>query len=197
MTYLGATLYADGGLKKELNRKLGLAWADFSKLSRLWNHASLDRHRKIRIYKSVVISRLLYGLNTAWLNIAEIRRLNGFHCRCLRTILRIPPSFISRVPNADILAHAEEVPLGRQLLKQQLLLFGRLIRAPDTDPLRSLTFIEETTQLKSSICARRRGKPRNEWVLMLQKKCWNMGVNYHQNVYVENSWRRVIARYCT
>lgn len=34
MTYLGATLYADGGVKRELNRKLGAAWADFSKLSR-------------------------------------------------------------------------------------------------------------------------------------------------------------------
>ena len=82
-------------------------------------------------------------------------------------------------------------------LKKELILYGRLIRAPDTDPLRSLTFIEETTQLKSSICARRRGRPRNEWATMLQKKCWNNGADYHQNVYVEDSWRRVVARYCT
>ena len=40
MTYLGATLYGDGGVKRELNRELGTAWGDFSKLSRLWNHSS-------------------------------------------------------------------------------------------------------------------------------------------------------------
>ena len=31
MTYLGANFFADGGLKRELNRKLAAAWSDFQK----------------------------------------------------------------------------------------------------------------------------------------------------------------------
>ena len=33
MTYLGAAIFADGGIKSELSRKLGAAWAEFSKLA--------------------------------------------------------------------------------------------------------------------------------------------------------------------
>ena len=53
MTYLGTAIYADGSARKELSRKLGTAWSDFSKLSRLWKHTSRTRSFKIKVYKSV------------------------------------------------------------------------------------------------------------------------------------------------
>jgi len=80
MTYLGVTIHADGKLKSELGQKIGSAWADFCKLERLWKHTSLPTHRKMRILQAVVVSKLLYGLSSAWLNKSEMRRLNGFHC---------------------------------------------------------------------------------------------------------------------
>ena len=46
----------------------------------LWKHTMLPVARKIQVFKSVIISRLLYGLSSAWLNAAELRRLNGFYC---------------------------------------------------------------------------------------------------------------------
>ena len=136
MTYLGATLYGDGGVKRELNRKLGTAWGDFSKLSRLWNHLSLAKDRKIRIYKAV----------------HQALVIQAEHCmaQCCRTetIEWLPLSMptqnsadsaiiFSRASNMKVLQEAEETPLGKQLLRSQLLLFGRLVRAPDTDPLNS------------------------------------------------------------
>ena len=42
MTYLGATLYKDGSMKRELNRRFGAAWSDFKLLDRLWKHTSLE-----------------------------------------------------------------------------------------------------------------------------------------------------------
>ena len=120
------------------------------------------------MYKAVVVSRLLYGLNTAWLNVAEQRRLNGFHCRCLRKIVGIPSAYISRVSNARVLKEAQEAPLERQLLRQQLLLYGRLIRAPSADPLRKLTFIDGMDQPTTTMFVRKRGRPRNTWTAMLK-----------------------------
>ena len=78
ISYLGVKVYRDGGVKTELNQKLGMAWADFSKLNRLWKRTALATNKQIRILQAVVISRLLYGLNSARVNFAEIRRLNGF-----------------------------------------------------------------------------------------------------------------------
>ena len=48
MTYLGATIYADGSLKREMNQKLGVAWAEFRKLDRLWKHVVLPACLKIK-----------------------------------------------------------------------------------------------------------------------------------------------------
>ena len=197
MTYLGATIYSDGGVKKELNRKLGAAWADFCKLSRLWNHASLQRDRKIRIYHAVVISGLLYGLSTAWLNVAELRRLNGFHCRCLRRILNIKASYVSRVSNASVLEQAGENPLASQLLQQQLLLYGWLVRAPENDPLRTLTFAPGTTDLVTNLFIRRVGRPRNEWAVMLQRECWKMCPSFNRTIHIEREWRRAVYEHCS
>ena len=115
MSYLGAAIYADGGVKSELNQTSGAAWGDFSKLNRLWKHAVLPATKKIRILQAVVTGKLLYGLSSAWLNEAEVRRLDGFYCRCLRAILRIPPSFVSRVSNVTGLQQASQPALGRQL----------------------------------------------------------------------------------
>ena len=196
MTYLGAAIYADGSIKRELNRKLGRAWADFSKLARLWNHASLRKEREILMYIAVVVSRLLYGLNTAWLNVAEQRRLNGFHCRCLRKTVGIPSAYISRVSNARVLKEAQEAPLERQLLRQQLLLYGRLIRAPSADPLRKLTFIDGMEQPTTTMFVRKRGRPRNTWTAMLQRECFKMGTAYHRTVYAEQEWQATVYQHC-
>lgn len=86
MGYLGTTLADDGGIRSEISRRLGMAWTEFSKLLRLWNHTSLALHKKVQVFNAIVTTKLLYGLSPSWLNLAERRRLNGFQCRCLRKI---------------------------------------------------------------------------------------------------------------
>ena len=196
MTYLGANIYADGGLKRELNRKLGAAWGDFQKLRRLWNHTTLTRDRKMAIMQSVIVSRLLYGLGSAWLNAAETRRLNGFQCRCLRVIHGIKPAFVSRVSNAKVLLQSGQVQLGRQLLQQQLLLFGRVARAPATDPLRILTFIPGSVDAATGRYIRKVGRPRNEWAVMLLRECRRISPDFSNLIYNEQGWKRAAQTYC-
>jgi len=197
MTYLGATVYADGSLKRELGRKLGCAWADFSKLNRLWKHTTLTKLRKIEIYQAVIVSRLLYGLSSAWLNVADVRRLNGFHCRCLRVIMRIQPAYFSRISNKRVLEESGQKPMDRQLLKQQMVLYGRIARSPQSDPLRLLTFVPGGLEPATSRYIRRVGRPRNEWVTMVQKECFKMSARYAECIYDEQEWRRAVHTYIT
>ena len=195
MAYLGASMYDDGRLKRELNQKLGVAWGDFSKLDRLWRRTSLPVCRKVAILQSVVVSRLLYGLSSAWLNQADMRRLNGFYCRCLRVILKIKPAYISRISNADVLAKAYQKKLGHQLLKQQLLLYGRIARAPLGDTLRRLTFCPGSLRPISDRFIRRVGRPRNEWVLMVQKKSFKVSSRTDQLIHSAVEWKNAVLRY--
>ena len=64
--YLGALISADGCIQSELNRRIGMALADFRILSIIWSHASVTIHVKYRIYMTCIVSKLLYGLQTSW-----------------------------------------------------------------------------------------------------------------------------------
>ena len=196
MTYLGAAIYPDGSVRSELNRKLGAAWADFSKLAKLWKHSHLDTAFKIDVYRSVVLTRLLYGLSSAWLNMAEQRRLNGFHCRCLRSILKIKPASFSRVSNNTVLEKAGQPTLMQQLMRHQLGLFGRIVRASGTDPLRSLVFVDGSINLATSRFVRRVGRPRNEWAAMLLRECRKMSTHANHTIYIKSQWEREVYQHC-
>ena len=105
----------------------------------------------------------MYGLSSAWLNDAERRRLDGFQARCLRMILGIKPSFISRVSNKAVLEKARQPSYTTQLSQAQLLLFGKIAASPQCDPLRQVTFQPNCLQPATSRYVRRVGRPRHEW----------------------------------
>ena len=101
MMYLGAMLSADGRFGSELGRRIGNAQADSRVLRKVSGHSTLNLKRKLHIYYACIVSKLLYGLHTTWLNVTERRRLDGFHTRCLRRILGISAAYYSRVSNTE------------------------------------------------------------------------------------------------
>ena len=169
MTYLGTNIASSGTVVRELGQKLGAVWSIFKPLQSLWKHAQVSRARKIQVFQAVATSKLLYGLSSAWLNVAEQRRLNGFQARYLRAIFGIQPAYVSRVSNQRVLERARQQPYSQQLLKQQLLLFGKIARAPRTDSLRKLTVCHLSLRPAASTYVRRVGRPRSEWAAKLRE----------------------------
>ena len=127
LVYLGSYLCDNGSIGPELNRRLGAARAEFETLSRVWNQAVLPKSEKIRIFEACVLSKLLYCLHTAWLNKAELRRLNAFQSKCFRKTLNIPHSYVSRISNKTVLEQG-----GRQEISNILTyrFLGRLQLCP-------------------------------------------------------------------
>ena len=199
MGYLGATLSADGRVDTELSRRIGAAWAEFRKLDRLWKHTTLPAARKLSVFQAIVAPGLLYSLSTTWLNMSQQRRLNGFQARCLRRILRVKPSFVSRVSNERVRQMAGHSELTQQLLSQQLSLIVRVARAPDTDMLRELTFVPGTLDLAASRYIRKRGRPRLEWASCLTRVASNItSANETLSSAVSDGkrWRQRVHQYC-
>ena len=163
MIYLGALLSADGRARGELNRRLGAAQSDFQALSRVWRHSALSRQRKIELLKAMVESKLMYGLSSLWLSKPERRKLDGFQNRCLRRILSVKPSFLSRVPNAAMLHQAAQPKLSSRLLRQQLVLFGKVASQPAHSQLRSCCLFGDSLQPLPEHYVRRVGRPRLTW----------------------------------
>ena len=117
---------------------------------------------KYQVYSACILQKLLYGLDGAVLNKAEQKRLDAFHSRCLRSILRISPAHISRVSNAYVLKKMEVPALSQILLERQLILFGIIYRMDNQHPIRQSVFEANSVKLKS-LGDRRVGRPRSAW----------------------------------
>ena len=160
MVYLGSLLSADGRIGAELSRRIGGAQSAFAELTRVWRHANISKARKMRLYDSCVVSRLMYCIHTAWLN--EKKRLDAFHCRCLRRIHGIKDAYYSRVSNADVLAIAGSKPMRNRLLDHQLQLYGHIARKDDGDPIREAVLTTYTIRPRKHEGRRRVGRPRHQ-----------------------------------
>ena len=86
--------------------------------------------------------------------------------------------------------------LARQLLKQQLILYGRVVRTNGDDVLRRVTFAPGTDMPATNQYIRRVGRPRNEWTVMLQKQVLHMGPSVINEIHDVCRWRVAVHKYC-
>ena len=90
--YLGALLNADGYSHSEVSRGIGMAKAEFALLRKCWQHSSLTIKDKTKIYYAIVVSGLLYGVESLAMCANDKRKLDGFHAKCCRSIAHISAS---------------------------------------------------------------------------------------------------------
>ena len=141
---------------------VGEATTSFKQLDKLWNRASIGKRRKQAIYTGCVVSNMLYSLDPVWLLKADRARLDAFHCRCLRRIVGVLPSFISRVSNADILKRAGAKPLSEVLLYRQEKAYSKIATSGHNSLVRQVV-CEQDGLPKCWALHRRRGRPRQQW----------------------------------
>jgi hypothetical protein len=201
LEYLGSLLAADGRVDSELSRRIGCATRDFRNLQTLWNHASVSTKDKLRFFHALIVSRLFYGVATMWLVTSQRRRLDGFYVRCMRKILRIPPSFISRISNKSVPARSRSVLLSEQILQRQLQLLGRAAMSPAGSPLRRDVFSSGGLQPQVGRYVRRIGRPRQDWTNQLLHEARQRLGHDHCNALLRDSsvdtlkrWYSAVAR---
>ena len=78
-------------------------------------------------------------------------------------MLRITPSMISRITNAAVLEKAGVSKLSMQMLKRQLVLFGRIAAMSPDSLVRKACLEEERALPVENRLPRRRGRPRLTW----------------------------------
>ena len=161
----------------------------------------MAKDKKLELFDRCIVPKLLYGLESLWLLKVERYRLNAFQIRCIRRILAIPPSYISRIPNLEILRRSSRRPLTELLTQRQLILFGRIAKMPDDAPQRRVVFCPGSLDLVSASLRRKRGRPRKEWSNSVLKnalivsgslECLQNLLHHENNIDV---WKTVVADY--
>jgi len=87
-TYLGSELSGDGEITAEVSCRIAKASKALGCLRiPIFLHCSLSIHTKRAVFKAVVISVLLCGVETWTLKATDVRKLATFHNHCVHTIL--------------------------------------------------------------------------------------------------------------
>ena len=127
-TYLGAVISADGTLDKDLDNRIGNASGAFNSLSRVWYNRNILTQTKIRIYRAAVLTVLFYGSETWSIIKSHVHRVEVFHQRCLRRMMRI--KWFSKTSNEIVLQRAGIENVATFISRNRLRWFGHVARMP-------------------------------------------------------------------
>jgi len=81
-TYLGANITKDGVGTVDVKKRVALASAQFKRLSNIWQASDISRKTKTSLFKSLVLSVLLYGCKAWELTKGEEKKLDTFLAKC-------------------------------------------------------------------------------------------------------------------
>ena len=89
-TYLGNTITKDGEVNGEVVARLAKASRAFGYLrSAIFRNKRISVATKREVYQAAVLSTLLYGAETWTVKADSVRKLRGFHNRCIRCMLGV------------------------------------------------------------------------------------------------------------
>ena len=126
-------------------------------------------------YDAVIRSKLLYSLETIHLTQSLRKKLDAFHLRGLRRILKLPTTYIDkRNTNARVYELASQAafpnqptkkvkPFSQELDGRRARLAGHILRAPNSDLLRQVSCQPDSAE-PINIGRRRVGHPRQQWL---------------------------------
>lgn len=154
--YLGSTISNDGSLDNEISARICKASQALGRLrTRVLNQRSIRSSTKLKVYRAVVLTSLLYGCESWTLYRRHLKQLERFHMRSLRSILNI--KWQDRVTNIEVLDRAEMISIEAMILKSQLCWVGHVTRMEDHRLPKQLLYGE--------LCAGKRntGRPRKRF----------------------------------
>ena len=96
-------------------------------------------------------------------------------------------------------AQAGHEAASSQLLKRQLMLLGRVVRASESDPMKVASFIPNSLEPATNRYVRRVGCPRLEWVPQVMREAYSIAGGareFLQQVLTPEVWRRSVYGVC-
>ena len=129
-TYLGSTLSRVVHIDDEVNARIAKASAAFCRLrGSVWGRSGIRFDTKLKVYKAVVLSTLLYACETWTVYQRHAKRLNHFNTSCLRKLLKI--KWQDRIPDTEVLKRVGMQSVHTLLKLAQLRWTGHVTRMPE------------------------------------------------------------------
>ena len=190
-TYLGAKVCKEGGGMKDLRNRLSKARGAYTKLSRIWKSKEITKRTKLKLYKALVLSVLLYGSETWKMNKGDDKAIDIFHHKCLRRILKI--NWQDHISNEEVLRRAKMEPLSREVKKRRWKMIGHVLRQDrESNCSIAMTWAPEGQ--------RKRGRPKTTWRRTVEQERNKMGWRSWDEARIKaadrKEWKNLVMALC-
>ena len=190
--YLGSTLSRDGSLDAEIYHRIQKASVAFGKLEkRVWADRDITINTKVMVYRTCVITTLLYAAETWTTHQRHIKLLEHFHLKCLRRILDI--KWQTFTPDTSVLENSSCSNIESMIAAQQLRWAGHVVRMSD-DRLPKQLFYGELANGK-----RPRHKPKKRFRDCLKNSMKDLDIdhdNWEETARNRAAWRTEVRKGC-
>ncbi|RXN27750.1 hypothetical protein ROHU_019759 [Labeo rohita] len=175
----------------DIHSRIGQATAAFASLRRcVWRKSNVTLSTKIRLYRSMMLSILLYG-SEAWVILKhDLNKLEVFQMRCLRQILQV--SLCDRISNDEIRHRCHDQPsIDKQIQRRQLRWFGHVCRMSDHRLPHRLLWRQCPDHWRI-----RRDAPKKIWVKQIEHDLKSRRLNLKQAKTVatdRQAWKKIVG----
>ena len=152
--YLGTLVSTDGYSTREINRRLGIAGSTMASLNKLWADPGISTRLKCQLYRALVMTIVLYNGECWRIKKQDLKKLEGFHFRCLRRLTRklrrpeLGNMDIDKASREDVFRASKMATMEELLREKRLRWFGHLIREQDDDPAKQILLREKELNSK-------------------------------------------------
>ena len=152
--YLGSKMTSDGSCDAEIKTRLAKANQAFIMLRNVWKAGKLSLQTKLRLFKSNVLTSLLYGAESWKMTKTIAKKLEVFQRKCLRRIVRV--CWPNTISNEDLYDMTATRPITEEIKRRRWRWIGHVLRLPPTAIAR--------VALRWTPDGRRgRGRPKETW----------------------------------
>ena len=189
-TYLGSMMSIDGDGEVEIRARLAKASQAFASLRSTWKARNISQKIKLRIFKSNVISTLLYGAESWKMTKTISHKLEVFQNRCLRRILCI--YWPNTITNEELHRKAGAEPITKQVQRRRWRWIGHVLR-------QQTTALSRVALRWTPDGRRRRGRPKETWRRTVERemkeKGWTWG-RLERASADRHQWRALVEGLC-
>lgn len=186
--YLGMDVGKEGGVKEEIDHRVGEGMRALSGLREIWKGGDLTRKIKTSMFEKVCVPAVLYGCETWGLNARARKKLEVFEMKGLRAVCGV--SRRDRIRNREVRERCEwRNGLVSRAEKGMLRWFGHLERMEEQRVVRRVWEAE-------GVGGRGRGRPRRRWMDGVKEVLARGGMSVGEGRVLARDrleWRRFVA----
>ena len=184
--YLGTYLSKDGTLQCEFEERLKKANQAMGMLKSIWNDANFSVHTKLKVYKTMVRTILVYGHESWYSTVRSDNALLAFENKALRRILGI--RWWHKVSNERLREITGVQPVDEYIRMSRWRWLGHVFRRES---------IVGVAPEWEAVGRRGRGRPKETWVRTMKREageeCW---MDLGEMAQDRGWWREFIVALC-